>query len=247
MKVLFKRGSTVENDNYVGPLGSLSLDTERLELRLHDGVTPGGKQQMSLDSLSDSSVLQTVFEGGTSIQTSDSLNAFSFSLKGHVGGDSHLALGTDDDNSRFSLLCASVTGDAPRLQLVGPQDVQTSIRGFALFDFGSTEFDLPDAVFMVRYANTVGNRTALTVNSNASLRVGNPVGGNLDDGTVNAQGVFANGEDVTTLPSFTVNTVPDATINEAKPVYVSDLTGGPAPCYSDGVNWRRFSDNTLID
>jgi hypothetical protein len=38
----FKRGSTAANNAYTGPAGSISLDTEKNEIRIHDGVTVGG-------------------------------------------------------------------------------------------------------------------------------------------------------------------------------------------------------------
>lgn len=36
------RGTTVQNDYFTGPDGSLSVDTEKQQLRLHDGETQGG-------------------------------------------------------------------------------------------------------------------------------------------------------------------------------------------------------------
>ena len=38
------RGSTAQNDAYTGRPGELSVDTELGQLRLHDGVIPGGKR-----------------------------------------------------------------------------------------------------------------------------------------------------------------------------------------------------------
>lgn len=37
------RGSTLKNDNYIGKDGEVTVDTEKLEFRVHDGVTSGGK------------------------------------------------------------------------------------------------------------------------------------------------------------------------------------------------------------
>ncbi len=37
------RGGTAKNDNYLGRDGEVTIDTERLEFRVHDGVTMGGK------------------------------------------------------------------------------------------------------------------------------------------------------------------------------------------------------------
>ncbi len=47
-------------------------------------------------------------------------------------------------------------------------------------------------------------------------------------------------------PIFTVATVPDATINEAKTIYVSDETGGKTLAFSDGTDWRRVQDRAVI-
>lgn len=46
-----------------------------------------------------------------------------------------------------------------------------------------------------------------------------------------------------TLRVFTVGTLPSATGRAL--IYVSDLAGGPEPCFSDGTNWRRCSDKTV--
>lgn len=37
-----KRGTTTQNNGYLGPLGELTVDTDLKELRLHDGTTTGG-------------------------------------------------------------------------------------------------------------------------------------------------------------------------------------------------------------
>jgi hypothetical protein len=41
-KVLLKRGNTVQNNNYTGVSGELTIDTQLKTLRVHDGVTAGG-------------------------------------------------------------------------------------------------------------------------------------------------------------------------------------------------------------
>jgi predicted dinucleotide-binding enzyme len=45
---------------------------------------------------------------------------------------------------------------------------------------------------------------------------------------------------------YTVLTVPDATTNESRTIYVSDETGGATMVFSDGVNWRRVQDRAII-
>ena len=38
-----RRGTTVENDGFTGAQGELTVDTDKKQIRLHDGVTQGGK------------------------------------------------------------------------------------------------------------------------------------------------------------------------------------------------------------
>ena len=46
--------------------------------------------------------------------------------------------------------------------------------------------------------------------------------------------------------NFTVATVPDATVNEGRIIYVSDESGGSTLAFSDGTNWRRVQDRAII-
>lgn len=49
------------------------------------------------------------------------------------------------------------------------------------------------------------------------------------------------------LPSFTVGTLPDATVyTGGSMIYVTDETGGAVPAFSDGTNWRRVTDRNII-
>lgn len=43
---------------------------------------------------------------------------------------------------------------------------------------------------------------------------------------------------------YTVATLPSVT-PAYRSIYVTDLTGNPGPCYSDGTNWRRYSDDSI--
>lgn len=43
---------------------------------------------------------------------------------------------------------------------------------------------------------------------------------------------------------YTVATLPSAA-PAYRSIYVTDLTGNPGPCYSDGTNWRRYSDDSI--
>lgn len=46
--------------------------------------------------------------------------------------------------------------------------------------------------------------------------------------------------------SYTVATVPDATIYEGSTIYVSNETGGKTLAFSDGTNWRRVQDRNIV-
>lgn len=42
-KLQILRGTTAQNDSYTGSIGELTMDTEKVEVRIHDGTTQGGK------------------------------------------------------------------------------------------------------------------------------------------------------------------------------------------------------------
>lgn len=48
------------------------------------------------------------------------------------------------------------------------------------------------------------------------------------------------------METVTVATLPPAATNQTSLVYVLDEAGGPAPAYSDGTDWRRFSDGAVV-
>ena len=48
------------------------------------------------------------------------------------------------------------------------------------------------------------------------------------------------------LPSYTVTTLPDATMYLGGIIYVSNDAGGAVPAFSDGVAWRRCTDRAVV-
>jgi len=48
--IQFLRGTTAENDAYTGVVGSLTIDLDNNEIRLHDGATAGGTVVGNVDS-----------------------------------------------------------------------------------------------------------------------------------------------------------------------------------------------------
>lgn len=49
-----------------------------------------------------------------------------------------------------------------------------------------------------------------------------------------------------TLTVYTVLTLPDATKNRGGQIQVSNETGGEVPAFSDGTNWRRYTDRAVV-
>lgn len=62
--------------------------------------------------------------------------------------------------------------------------------------------------------------------------------------------VTVDGVDAMTAPlplmSYTVAGVPTASLWEGAIIYVSNETGGKTIAFSDGTNWRRVQDRTII-
>ena len=48
------------------------------------------------------------------------------------------------------------------------------------------------------------------------------------------------------IPSYTVTTLPDATLSEGYLIYVSNESGGKVIAFSDGNNWRRCTDRAIV-
>lgn len=48
------------------------------------------------------------------------------------------------------------------------------------------------------------------------------------------------------LPIYTVATLPSASARAPALIYVRDEIGGAVPAFSDGTNWRRVTDRTIV-
>ena len=48
------------------------------------------------------------------------------------------------------------------------------------------------------------------------------------------------------LPTYTVTTLPDATMYLGGLIYVSNETGGATVAFSDGSAWRRVQDRAVV-
>lgn len=116
------------------------------------------------------------------IAATDLNNTFQLKIQGHTGGDSHAQIVTGSSNSRLSVMAGDSTDSAPRFSAIGAQDSTVGIRGWALFDYGSGLYDLPDAKFIVRYSNTGGLTEMISVISSSKVTFPN---GNIGIGTSN--------------------------------------------------------------
>jgi hypothetical protein len=54
------------------------------------------------------------------------------------------------------------------------------------------------------------------------------------------------GEAFGPLPSYTVATLPSASVNARCWIWVSNETGGATAAISDGTNWRRMTDRAIV-
>jgi hypothetical protein len=50
----------------------------------------------------------------------------------------------------------------------------------------------------------------------------------------------------TELPSYSVSSLPIASLFEGSIIYVSDESGGKTIAFSDGANWRRVQDRNIV-
>ncbi len=98
-----------------------------------------------------SDVFKVSDNGNVNVAGTDSYNAFQLKLMGHGGGVSHVQLVTDQSNSRMTFMAGQATDYAPRFQAVGAQNDDANTRGWALFDYGSALYNLPNAEFKIRY------------------------------------------------------------------------------------------------
>ena len=52
-QIQIRRGTTLENDNFTGAIGEVTMDTDAKTLRVHDGETMGGIALARKDEISN--------------------------------------------------------------------------------------------------------------------------------------------------------------------------------------------------
>lgn len=97
----------------------------------------------------------TITTDALKVNATDTYNSFQYKVQGHTGGVSHVQITTDQSDGRLSLLGGAADDFAPRFQAVGANDSEApQVAGWALFDYGSHLYDLPNATFKIRHVNT---------------------------------------------------------------------------------------------
>jgi|GEM_PF-848407 len=148
----------------------------------------------------------------------------------------HTQITTGSGDSRLTIKASSQTDFAPRLQMIGPNDVAGGpSQGSAVFDFGSREIDRPGSSFLLRYMATTGAPVSMfRVLANDEVHIA-PTDGLVGIGTSAPQsklhviGTETNdGVIVEGLPSTDLVRVQLANRNSGGRNYILQSTGGSA-------------------
>ena len=88
--IRFLRGTTAQNDSYTGPSGSLSIDLENDNIRLHDGSTAGGVVIGAVDAsgtITSINGTSPIVVGGTTESPTISISQASVSADGSFSAE----------------------------------------------------------------------------------------------------------------------------------------------------------------
>ncbi len=134
-------------------------DTVQFNVNIDD-VT--NKVKVGIGTATPAAVLDvsagTINADAFKVSATDSYNNLQLKVQGHAGGHSHTQIVTDISDGRFTFLGGDADDYAPRLQLVGANDLEApAVAGWALFDYGSHLYDLPNAAFKIRHINTAAS------------------------------------------------------------------------------------------
>jgi hypothetical protein len=197
-KVLFKRGNTVQNNNYTGINGELTIDTQAKTLRIHDGVTTGGNIVTAGAMASYIPIDPTI----TSIQAN--VAAANAAISSITGIDTSLLANAATQQTQINLLNANVSAAnalIPNLLAVTSNILPSANVTYSL---GSEQFQWKD-LWVSNNTIYIGN-TPLTI-SNGNLLVN----GNLVTGSTST--VYSNANVASYLPTYTGNIAANITRN----------------------------------
>jgi len=177
----------------------------------------GADKLIVKDAAGTSNVFIVEDTGKINVTGADVNNPFQVKIMGHVGGSSHGQLVTDQSNSRFSFIAGAANDFAPRFQVVGAQDGEIGVRGWALFDYGSWLYNLPNAEFKIRHLTppstitdmlrVVGGSRVIFPTGRVGIGVDPNVNAKLDvNGPIYQRGVRIHADYVFT-PSYKLETI----------------------------------------
>jgi len=121
-------------------------------------IAYGETPRLIIKDDSDNTVFEVADTGNMFAGGADAYNAFQLYVIGHTGGTSHAQIATGLANSRLTLMAGEADDAGPRFSAIGAHDTQSEVRGWAIFDYGSKKYALPDAEFFVRHQQSGGNR-----------------------------------------------------------------------------------------
>ena len=122
-----------------------------LAIALSFGISFAADKLIIQDAGGTTDVFKVADDGNVTIVGQDANNSFSYKIIGHTGGTSHTQTTTSLANSRLTVMAAEESDFAPRLQMTGPQDTATAVQGWMIFDYGSSNYNLPNSRFVLRH------------------------------------------------------------------------------------------------
>ncbi len=121
-------------------------------------------------------------------------NDYKMQVMGHTGGSSHAQITTGLTNSRMTVMASDPADYAPRIAFIGPNDYQGLYNGWAMFDYGSSLFNLPDAKFSIRHISPgpiFKEMFSIVGNQTVSFPVGNVgIGTTVPNSRLQVKGYF---------------------------------------------------------
>ncbi len=120
------------------------------------------QERLVVQDGSGEDVFKVSEDGIVFVDGDDERNEFELIIAGHTGGDSHAQIVTNQADSRMTVMASTADDFAPRLQMIGPEDPGND-KGLVLFDYGSKNFDLPEAQFRIRHALVDSNVDMMTL------------------------------------------------------------------------------------
>jgi hypothetical protein len=210
--------------------------------------TTGNISAVSIVATNLTGTLQTASQTNiTAVGTLDSLNVSGNVLAANVNATRFIGNGSQLTGIN-SFSNVFVTGQTPVLA-DSISDTLTLVGGTGI----SITTDADNDSVTISAVSTTGpfatdNDFGLTTDAvSTTLDLGDLIttdSATLDLGTlISADGLIYPGQLV--LPSYTVSTLPSATI-AAQLIYVSNETGGAVLAFSDGTNWRRVTDRAIV-